>query len=314
MPISFSPDADALAREDLLKKYLKVRKTFRGGNFLAEVTDSYRMMKRPVDSLFVGLTDFIRKVKRYRKLTNPRQYAKAIGSAYLSWSFGWAPLFRDVVDASEAVARLSTSGRFDGKLINGKGVYSTSTEYDVGSFDVGLIDLHRFDKMRSEVAYRALIKARPDSFWTFADSFGVHYGDILPAVWEAVPWSFFVDYFVNCNAKIDAMQWAAADVGWVMRRTRTERFIHHALTISSDLPDGVVGRCSVSPMVRRATLVTRGASGIPYPPWRWKLPSFMQQYNIAALTAQILGSKPSRFTPPPSLEELKWRGRRNARR
>lgn len=285
--------ADAYAREQLLKKYLKVRKKFRGGNFLAEFRDTVHMMKHPADSLYHGLQNFARGVGKLKRLKNSRDYAKALGDLYISWSFGWKPLFNDVKEAAEALANLSTSGRFDGKVIKGQGALEESFEYSPGNLNA-FIDLFRTDVRESIVAYTALIKSRPASFATFADNFGVSAGDILPAVWEAVPWSFFVDYFVNCNEVLDSLQWCEGDVGWCRRSVLNRNSIHYATGISTSLPAGLRVVHAISPMVRRALYKVRSPSGVPYPSFRFRTPSMPQGFNIAALWAGIWGSKPAK--------------------
>lgn len=287
--------ADAYAREALLGKYLKVRKKFRGGSFLAEFRDTVHMMKHPADSLYHGLQNFARGVGKLKRLKNSRDYAKALGDLYLSWSFGWKPLFNDVHDAAEALANLATSGRFDGKVIKGQGAFEDSFEYSPGNLNA-FISMFRTDVRESIVAYTALIKSRPDSFATFADNFGVSAGDIIPAVWEAVPWSFFVDYFVNCNEVLDSLQWCEGDVGWVRRRVLNRNSIRYSVNANavSALPAGLRVVCAISPMVHRVNHKVRSPSGIPYPSFRFRTPNMPQGFNIAALWAGIWGSKPAK--------------------
>lgn len=289
--ISLNTYADSVARAKLLGQYLDVKKKFRGGNFIAEFRDTVQMMKHPVDSLYKGFTGFIRKVKSFKGLNSQRAYAARLGDAYIGWSFGWKPLFDDVRSAAEALANLQSSGRFDGKIINGLGRSDDGQCYAPSPGFTWLMH-NRIDTSRSEVAYRALIKTRPSSFSSFADNFGVSAGDIIPAVWEAVPWSFFVDYFINVNEVLDGLQWASGDVGWVVKRVINTRQTTYSATIRDNLPAGLVVTNGLKPVVYSAIYKERSPSGIPYPTWRFSLPSLGQGFNIAALTASIASSKP----------------------
>lgn len=289
--ISLNSYADSVARAQLLGRYLDVKKKFRGGNFIAECRETIRAMKHPVDSLYKGFHKFIRGVNSIKGLNSQRAYAARLGDAWLGWSFGWKPLFDDVRSAAEALANLQTSGRFDGKVINGFGSLESGECYNPVTGFSWLMH-NRIDKSRSEVAYRALIKTRPSSFSSFADNFGVSATDIIPAVWEAVPWSFLVDYFVNVNEILEAAQWCHGDVGWVMKRILNTRSTTYSYTIRDALPAGLVVNNGLAPTVYSAIYKGRSPSGIPYPTWRFKLPSLGQGFNIAALWASIKSSKP----------------------
>lgn len=282
--------ADERARADLLAKYLRVRKQWRGGNFIAEFRDTVKMLKRPVFGLKKGFERFIENVRRARGERSRKRYAGYLSDAWLSWTFGWSPLFSDIRAASEALARLEVSGRFDGKIIKGVGTDDDSIVYSPGVYMVGTL-LNRHDKLQSAVDYVACIKARPDCFRSVADTFGISPTDVLPAVWEAIPWSFFVDYFVNVNEVLDALQWATKDVGWVNRRVKNDNSILYSVS-PGNIPKGLTYESTVTPLHLRSTYKARSPSGIPYPSLRFRLPGVKQDINIAALWASIYASRP----------------------
>ncbi len=295
-----SGPADQLAREALLGDYLKARKAFRGGNFIAEFRDTVKMMKSPVDSLFKGFNQFIRRVTSIKRLKNRQTYKSRLSDAYLGWEFGWKPLFSDVKEAAEALAKLETSGRFDGRIIKGKGLIETQVSY--ASLLASLSPLgsigartQRTDISRAEVAYRGLMKARPESYSTFADNFGVSAGDILPAIWEAIPWSFFVDYFATANHVLESLQWCTNDIGFINRRVLNDEIARY-VWFMGDLPAGYQASIAVEPVEYHSKYKVRSSSGIPYPSLRFRTPSLGQSYNIGALWVSIMASK-----PPPKL-------------
>ncbi|DAD50906.1 TPA_asm: maturation protein [ssRNA phage SRR5467091_1] len=282
--------ADDKARSNLLSKYLKVRKTFRGGNFIAEFRETVQMMKRPVKALEGGFKKFAAEVKKGRGIKGKRRYASMLSDAWLSWTLGWSPLFSDVHDAAEALARLSTSNRFDGKRITGVGMDETSICHNPGNYNAYIL-LNRVDRLSSMVKYVAMIKARPDKFLTFADSFGITPGDVIPAVWEAIPWSFLIDYFVNVNEVLDGMQWASGDVAWVNCGVKNDNEIVYSVA-PGNLPSGLHTQITCTPLRLNTVYKSRFASGIPYPRFHFKIPGIRGDINIAALWASAWSSRP----------------------
>jgi len=141
------------------------------------------------------------------------------------------------------------------------------------------------------VKYVAMIKARPDKFLTFADSFGITPGDVIPAVWEAIPWSFLIDYFVNVNEVLDGMQWASGDVAWVNCGVKNDNEIVYSVA-PGNLPSGLHTQITCTPLRLNTVYKSRFASGIPYPRFHFKIPGIRGDINIAALWASAWSSRP----------------------
>lgn len=297
--------ADSLAREKLLGKYLNARKTWRGGNFLAEVAETYHQLKHPIESLFGSTMRFARRVGGIRHLRG-KQYAGALGNLWIAWSFGWKPLFDDIKDANEAINRLASGTDHDTLPISATGTVNSSifTGNTVGlaASPVPLNSYCKFDRYsssKSQVKYYGALRATPENFYTVADTFGVTPDDILPAVWEAIPWSFFVDYFANVQQVLDAQQYANSYLAWMNRGVRNSR-----TNTSSGWYTDLTGippnqRPLVQPGVgggsKTTTAKNRSIQGsFPVPPFRFKIPNFnsAKGLNVAGLAAQIAASKP----------------------
>jgi hypothetical protein len=122
--------------------------------------------------------------------------------------------------------------------------------------------------------------------------FGVGVEDILPAVWEAVPWSFFVDYFVNVSSVIDSFSVIASNISWANRTVRNSRV--HTVSDAMPLPNdqfgndyqrytagGGAGEVSFTSVTRHSV-----SPGSLVTPLRVKFPEFGTKWaNIAALAA-----------------------------
>lgn len=296
-----SAAAEYKAASKLLGSYISATNTWRGGNFIAEFAETVRMLASPCKSLYRRTTTFVGRVGKLRKVyeRDPISYGKQLGDAWLGYSFGIKPLVEDIKDANAAVEHLSTSlGAFDSLPIKGYGEDQDSTNVLVNALvpncPYARYSEHRITK--SVVKYYGTIRAAPVGFPQIADDFGVGFTDILPAVYEAVPWSWLLDYFVNVSEVLDSAKLAFANLGFLNKGVRTDY-----LSWSSDIypypnPYGyqVVAKGGKALAWRRR--VSRDAvSQIPYPGFHFKVPGLEnlgKWCNVAALAAQIAAAKP----------------------
>ena len=289
------PLAGQLASEKLLGSYLNATKKWRGGNFLVEFSETVHMLRHPIVSLFGKTQHFVKGVREIRHLS-PEPYRKKLGRLWIGYSFGWKPLFEDIKDANKALDALSAGTGHDVIGINGSGsdVKVTSSNPNQPTYEgQGEFDTYSITEQR--VKYYGAIRARPESFATVADTFGVEPDDILPAVWEAIPWSFFIDYFLNVQQVIDSWRYAHASLAWLMQGTKASvRFVGtgwRPKPISSIFDVSMAVNSSES----RVDYLGRNViNSIPYPPFRFKIPGLqsLKWVNTAALIAQIAASRP----------------------
>lgn len=296
---SVSASADQIAKTKLLRKYLDARSTFRGGNFIAEVVDTYRMLRHPVNSLWKETNDFVGRVGKLRKVykRSHREYGQRLSDAWLAYQYGIKPLFGDIKDANNALEALGSSTAFDGKLIRAAGIVDDGSFSGVNGLSISpltsYISYQRSDTTREEVRYQFLLKARPVSFTTVQDTLGITTEDILPAIWEAIPWSVLVDYFVNVNDVLDSWKLARANVAWGIQGAKNTSARSHLSWIRTNLPAAVNVKWGVTPWIFRSVYLRRVAlSTIPYPSFDFKLPSVGQNFNIGALWNSIRQTRP----------------------
>jgi hypothetical protein len=295
--------AESRAASRFLSKYTAAKNTWRGGNFVAEIRETYHSLRHPVKAFYHRTWDFAGVVKRigavYQK---DKQYAKHLGNAWLAYAFGVKPLIADINDATQAANELRTEGLgHDAKTISGYGRNTTYTKSGPlqlssppGNTFLNLF-YHSYTNELHSVRYYGMLKASLADTSTLLDKFGVGVFDVIPAAWEATPWSFFVDYFANVGEMLDSMRLMAADFGWCNRTVRnttarTLRDVHYQPTTAL--------RCYVEGSPQLYTLaryVNRAPSSVPNVHFHFQIPglSSMKWLNIAALSAQILSSKPA---------------------
>lgn len=305
---SLNTQADIAARKQFLDKALAARKSWRGGNFLAEFAETVHMLKHPLKGLAENLGAFAKGVKSLRGYWlkgEVEAYGRHLGNLWLEYSFGWKPLFEDIKDANSALEKLADSHRCDTKRLSATGVFRSYTNTGEQSAFLpgglpGLCGQMTFNKSSQYVKYYGTLKARPVNITTVLDNFGFTPGDILPAVWEAIPWSFFVDYFVNVQELLDSMQFALGDFGWLMQGVRNVSanyalppYVYPGVAAATGyvIQCGGGGACSSTTYVRRLPQLEP-----PMPSFNFRCPGLgsLKWVNIAALAAQFSGSSPGR--------------------
>lgn len=298
---SVNADADFKARQKFLGKSLDARKAWRGANVLAEFRETIHMLRHPLTGLAHNLSNFANAVRRIRGLRN-NAYSKALGNLWLEYSFGWSPFFEDIKDVQSALEKFADGTYADSQRISATGYIETATPPSPATF--GIPDVANFAqcttflKFKAVVRYRAALKARPECVPTIADNFGFTPTDILPAVWEAVPWSFFVDYFLNVQEQLDSCQLAISDYSWIMRGlVNTNSRIQSAIYPDTQAAAAAHYVVRASGGMANSSAIYKQRDpwfAVPTPPWRFRIPgiSSLKWVNAGALATQFLRSKP----------------------
>jgi hypothetical protein len=300
--------ADNQAKSRLLQSYINTRNTWRGGNFLAEVGETIHMLAHPIESFYRSVWDFAGTVKGLGKIYKKRKtsYSKALSDAWLAWSFGVSPLISDINDATSALNKLSSGFNHDSRPIKGFG-RSTVVTTPPYNLDVtpgpwwangqhfAVVEQGKRDY---NVKYRGAVKAELENAGFVIDQFGVGVFDVIPAVWEAIPWSFFIDYFSNTGEMLDSLRLCSAQLSWLYRGVRNSAVVQRSSPFESSPPVNPAFQGGFSGSGSHALIVRTERtplSSIPYPNWHFKTPNFpsLKWLNIAALARQCYGSRPT---------------------
>jgi hypothetical protein len=291
-----SVSADNQARSKFLKRYIAATNTWRGGNFLAEIGETIHMLRHPVKALFDSTLHFAKRVRELRRIP-VRNLRKTVSDTWLTWAFGVQPLIADCNDAASALNRLRTSKGgtgHDRTMISGHGRETLIPYHEVKALNMCPSDpgspnrFYLFQKTDLTIRYRACIRAHLEDQSTVLEQFGLSPYDFAPAVWEAIPWSFFIDYFVNVQEMIDSCRLAKADVSWCYSSIRNAgTYNAHSLGMVEVAPD--VGYIGGGGFYTLAVYVRRQPSSIPFPNWHFQVPGIesTKWLNIAALREQV---------------------------
>lgn len=217
---------------------------FRGGNFLAELTDTLRGLRNPAKG-FRDLLDVYRRNARkrakravgrralpvtqhdFRRLEKDapdvaKAAQRALSDTWLEHNFGWAPLLSDAADAYKAIRALSARtplARFYGFSSNDETpTYASSTK----NLEITPMDFTVRTVLKYDVTIYGAVKVEVDAppSGQAIEEMGVQAQDFIPAVWEAIPYSFLVDYFSNVGSVIEAVSFPRSDLAWVSRTYR----------------------------------------------------------------------------------------------
>lgn len=238
-------DAEALIRA--LKDARSKQTHFRGGNFLAELTDTIRGLRNPakgfrrlVDTYHRNARRSARRAAGRRSLPRTQQdmaelqrssprtagaVQRALSDSWLEANFGWAPLLNDAADAYQAIRRLSAKvslARFFGQSST---PVSTSYVNDQRSHDITVVRFSVRNEQVSDVRYYGAVKIETSCPTASAiEEMGVRARDFIPAVWEAIPYSFLIDYFSNIGDVIEVASFPTSDIAWAARTYRNHSY------------------------------------------------------------------------------------------
>lgn len=288
--------ADANAKRKLVKRLFELRRSFAGSTFVAELADTLRMVKRPLRGLREGLDHYHKAAKKaVRGLPKGSGAArKAVADTWLEAQFGLIPLSNDVDDALEQLSRISKPNIRHFRVKGWESMpVSVSTDVHIGRVSVDHV-YNVATLTRQEVAYYGALRVTPPSGWTWS-SWGFNTRDFLPAVHEAIPWSFAVDYFTNIGDIVSAYSGILSDIAWCGKTTRqvaVKESINNRLVTSSfiappiyKLLDQRVGSFGITKL--QSTVVTRSAADIGslYPSFYLRVPGAgsLKWLNLAAL-------------------------------
>lgn len=298
--------ADDRASQKIVERYKETVQTFAGLNFAAEVVETITLFTSPLKGMLNKTIGFARQVGSIKKyaLRKPTVYSEKLGKLWLTWKFGIEPLAQDLAAAGWAATQiLNDDYRRETIGINGRGIASEKV-------DIGIS--RRYDayapyaeqeisaRLESQVRYRAKVRPHVGVPGDWAAIGGFELSDIVPAIWEAIPFSFLIDYFTNCNAVFSRVSYGTATpyLAYITKGVKNTFEVkgsaYRFRTEHPDVVDGYIsGSCGGGSFSTRRVEVHR-SSGVELPPvtLNFKVPGTTQTLNVAALIAAVRNSKP----------------------
>jgi len=303
-PVTFS---DSLLQNRALMSFLsKVRETqtlFQSGVFIGELKETIELVTRPAKLIRSAIERHERSVKKLiaaakkpkgSAKARARQLVKAASNEWLEFKFGVQPLIADVQDGAKALADLSL--RRESRKITG-GAESDSVSFTpaigVGSYGDIVWSFDQIAATKNTSRYIGAVWCNTENCTAFVDKFGFTPQAWAPTLWELIPYSFLIDYFVNVGDLINAVSYGYANVKWSLRTNRTEvKRTRYATNIGLFANPGLwflekLSINSVPSTVSTATHVDRIANPSLTPQVIFSIPGIgsTRWINIAALAA-----------------------------
>lgn len=273
-----------------LLKCLAEQRKLQGGVFLAEFRKTYQMIRNPLKALDGAIKQYVGACRGRARHLSPKLIPRMLSEEYLQFTYGAIPLFADIKGAYDACIRL----RDLPQLVR---VRAFAEEERVISHTSGVASYYGIDYWREQIRsikcqgriLGAVKVASVGPDLPLREATGLRLRDFVPTVYELIPYSFLVDYFVNVGDILNAWSFAQSDLAWHCSTYRT-------LCISTEYqsparPSTVFGlpvtAYSFEPTYaqRVQKSFSRNAEPLGLPSLVFKLPSSGQNVNIAALAA-----------------------------
>lgn len=299
----FSQTADSRAISSLYRQLQNAHHQFQGGVFIGELRKSAQMIAGLSKNLSHGVFNYLSKATKLTKGKGPNK-GRALNNLYLENVFGWQPLIGDVQNAAKAIARIVLD--HETFRVRGFGKDNTFVTLTPGSIPANGSTL-----LTNALAYVDSLSVYYGSFrGAAANAQGIHnsaqevvsltgfdLASFIPTVWELIPYSFLIDYFLNVGELLEAMCTDTTGVQWISN-VKKQSSIHNlsinyvgptpsqvAIFKAAEKSDPSFNGSSGSCVREYATVTRTAVVPVPFLAPRFKLSELSGQkfLNIAAL-------------------------------
>lgn len=288
------------------KKARNAQRSFQSGTFFGELAETIRMIKHPARAFRESVSQFTSTASRRMKDASRRgsskqktkNSGKALADTYLEYAFGWRPLIGDIKAGAKALAKIQEKAVNNTVRVSSKGhseTAGTPTFLNIAIQTTILGTSFRVTRGSADAIIYGAVKIadNPELDGRIQRQIGFTLSDVVPTVWELVPWSFLIDYFTNLGDVISAACFPRSDLVWTMqcikRRNSSSNVVQHRKNPNAG---GINTRIiadygSPGSIIRTFEDISRSQSGsLPLPPFQLQIPgSNVQFMNIGALVA-----------------------------
>lgn len=221
---TYSSDLYADALAGFVKQARSVQHRFQAGVFLGELVQTINLLRRPL-SIFRTRTQAYHNTVRNRvSRAKPRAVKKILANEYLTYSFGVVPLLGDIDDAMYDLAALSV-GKPPSVLVRVARRSRKSYSIPSSTLPYGSTWLRR-NEQNAEYSQSVTIRGKvyvmlPTLGWHGNDSVLVALSDFGPTLYELIPYSFLLDYFVNIGDLVSSLCFLSSSVEWCNSTSRS---------------------------------------------------------------------------------------------
>lgn len=234
--------ANNRALTQFVQRAIAARRSMQGGVFLGELRQTIAAVRNPARALRRGFDDYagtlIKRSRGLRRLPPSRRRITAnriVSDTWLEYNFGWAPLFSDIRNGAEALAKSRIEPtKPKTKFVQGNGKDSTGVvNTSGGQHSVSGLIIQKTLQIESFYSIKYYGKVRVYHPSSLVSQLGLLPEDFVPTVWELVPWSFVADYFTNIGDLIQAACFLRSNMAWVSKGQKTATETKVVLSIAA---------------------------------------------------------------------------------
>ena len=230
-----SPIADNKARTAFLQSCREQETLFEGLVWAGELPETLAFIRSGWKSLARKMLRWgsytqkqLTRLRRQNRKASPRKQLESmsdfLGSSWLALQFGIKPVVSDLEDAASAV--LEFGRPMNAKRVKGFGkaeltaTTMTQSTASNGLYFRGPQDVRRVVKVIYLGAWNnsmASLLDGPTEFGWNPKTWGLQLDRLVPSIYELIPYSWLLDYFVNVGDVIQALSTRTYNVQWVQR-------------------------------------------------------------------------------------------------
>lgn len=313
-------NAEAIA---LAKTYSKVRQEYERLNspaVIAEFLDVLRQFGSPARAIIDLTNRRLNKLELARKgLSGSVQfkrikYHEIVASTHLEYAFGLAPLISDTKALAEAFAQFdyekTGEQKFRSRIVSRGIDVNTTLVHTPATIPAGspswfvcksTTKVATQGRVQYVCGLNSSVRADFGSNDRLKQLCGFNPANWVPAIWEAVPWSWLVDYFTNVQQILTAATTLTTGVAWIVKTVSTATTVTHATMVDEGLTrqritaqgwSGSGSGSGGSYQVQRMTLNRSIPESLGVPPLVVEHP-FGDVKKIANMVAVLLARRPT---------------------
>lgn len=259
---------------------------------LGESGETVRMLNGVGKALFAKTDDYLRDLSKAARHLTPQNVARTISEKWLGYRLGVLPLVSDAQGYYNSVNRLR-EGSPPAVLVRAS---ANSTEKELSlksSFTYLDIRIDCTTEKSREYGYKlyGAVSLEGTQSPTLHSSLGLTLREFVPTVYELIPYSFLVDYFLNLGAVIDAFALNRSGLKWMAEGEKRASVVRQTSVVQPEpaTPNWTIDESSISPsgpLYRSRTKVLRhiAGPGTYIPSLEFTIPGSSTQWlNTAAL-------------------------------
>lgn len=293
------------ARTMYAKRCLSAQQKIQSLVAVGEIGQTVRMIRNLAGTLHHGafnyLSALLKRRKRQGRQGSPRERRRKttelIADTWLEYSFGWQPLLNDIDGLAHGLADANVKASKQYEIV------SASKQLDAASQPALSYQNHsqggyvRFQtievgqvKWNASARFKGAVNLQPPGTSAVTNQLGLRLRDIVPTLWELIPYSFAVDYFTNVGEIISLnslrqcdLRWT--ELGWACDSMRTHQLknVTGPYNANYTMLSTTFSAPSMSTLSKKE-IHREQYFGTLVPPLQFKIPGLKQALNLGALS------------------------------